>query len=675
MPQTRPRLEHLEDRCTPALWGNPWPDATHLTVSFAPDGTLVAGQNSTLFSTLASHPGWQTDILRALQTWAVQAGVNFSLVSDGGQALGVAGRPQGDLRFGDVRIAAGAFAKDVLIFSSPFDPTVGTASGDVRLNSAIWGDASLASRFDLYTAMLQEAGHVLGIGNSSDPASVMYEQYLGPRTGLSQGDIDAVQALYGARPADGYERATGNETLATATSLNLLKDSNGLLSLAANADLTTTSDRDVYSFQAPSLTGGLVIRLERSGLSLVTPMLTVLDASGRVVASTQSTDPTGGDLELRVNGVVPLGRYYVRVEGAGTDIFRVGSYRLTVQSLPLLNSLTNLLTSTVQQVTEPLLNDDLHLNDSFLTASLLPSLSATTSRFDYAYQGSIRDTWDVDYYRITVPNGVGNVMTVMAWGVGKSQLLPHVTVYDAAHNVVKAQVLVNEQGVVTVQFVGAQAGATYFVKVDAAVPSGTGAVGNYFLGIDFGTQTAGLQTFANNQLSTSKTDVTSQMEVRHTSLFHFVLSSESAGATGVQMTISDANGNLVAQIASTNGNAVSVTVTLAPGMYTFRLHAFASGGGALAPVAVRLDGKRSSDPIGPRAQDTTEDPSQSPSGGSTTTDPAATPPPDNTGQPPPADPASSNDEEYWYYWYSWDDGSSTSNGVPPQDPAGSGYSP
>ena len=46
-------------------------------------------------------------------------------------------------------------------------------------------------------------------------------------------------------------------------------------------------------------------------------------------------------------------------------------------------------------------------------------------------------------------------------------MLPHVTVYDAAQKAVKAQVLVNEEGVVTVQLVGAQAGATYFVKVDA----------------------------------------------------------------------------------------------------------------------------------------------------------------------------------------------------------------
>src|SRR2546423_1265855 len=41
MAQLRPLLECLEDRCTPATSGVTWPDGTHLTLSFAPDGTPV----------------------------------------------------------------------------------------------------------------------------------------------------------------------------------------------------------------------------------------------------------------------------------------------------------------------------------------------------------------------------------------------------------------------------------------------------------------------------------------------------------------------------------------------------------------------------------------------------------------------------------------------------------
>src|SRR5438067_1589277 len=99
------RLEQLEDRCTPTTFGNPWPDASHLTLSFAPDGTLIGpyqNQLAQLFNTQvsASSAVWQRTILRAFQTWAVNANVNLTVVADGGQAFGTGGAPQGDARFG-----------------------------------------------------------------------------------------------------------------------------------------------------------------------------------------------------------------------------------------------------------------------------------------------------------------------------------------------------------------------------------------------------------------------------------------------------------------------------------------------------------------------------------------------------------------------------------------------
>src|SRR3954453_2330053 len=109
--KVRLSLECLEDRATPALFGLPWPDATHLTVSFAPDGTRVATQSSDLFSTLDARLGraaWKSAVLRALQTWAVAANVDFGLVADGGQAFGTAGLSQGDDRFGHLRIGGRA---------------------------------------------------------------------------------------------------------------------------------------------------------------------------------------------------------------------------------------------------------------------------------------------------------------------------------------------------------------------------------------------------------------------------------------------------------------------------------------------------------------------------------------------------------------------------------------
>src|SRR5262245_34071787 len=135
MPPTRPlAVEQLEDRCVPATWANPWPDGFHLTLSFAPDGTATGSGPSDLRRTLdaiAPTAVWPRESPRASQTWASVANLNVALVGDAGQELGGAGRPQGDSRFGDLRLAAVVMPPDVLAVSRPFEATSGTAAGDV----------------------------------------------------------------------------------------------------------------------------------------------------------------------------------------------------------------------------------------------------------------------------------------------------------------------------------------------------------------------------------------------------------------------------------------------------------------------------------------------------------------------------------------------------------------
>ncbi|HMC89227.1 MAG TPA: hypothetical protein VKI17_06750, partial [Gemmataceae bacterium] len=99
-------VEVLEDRLTPAAWGVAWPNPGHLTLSFVPDGTAVSNVQSSLFQTLnanAPASAWQAEILRAFQTWAINANINIALVPDRGQPLGTSGAAQGDPRFGDIR--------------------------------------------------------------------------------------------------------------------------------------------------------------------------------------------------------------------------------------------------------------------------------------------------------------------------------------------------------------------------------------------------------------------------------------------------------------------------------------------------------------------------------------------------------------------------------------------
>src|SRR5262245_40934381 len=131
----RLRLQRLENRLVPANWGNPWPDANHLTLSFAPDGTAVGRGTSTLIAAVdAMSPRalWQREVLRAFQTWAINANINIAVVSDEGQPLGATGSPQGDMRFGDIRLAGNSASSGEHAFASPFDPMAGTWSGDVR---------------------------------------------------------------------------------------------------------------------------------------------------------------------------------------------------------------------------------------------------------------------------------------------------------------------------------------------------------------------------------------------------------------------------------------------------------------------------------------------------------------------------------------------------------------
>src|SRR5262245_57301026 len=107
MPAQRPclRVQALDDRCLPTMFGIPWADPNHLTLSFVPDGAATPYGPSSVYATLGNAvptASWQRDVLRAFQTWAVNANIDVGLVEDGGQALGAVGAVQWDNRFGDV---------------------------------------------------------------------------------------------------------------------------------------------------------------------------------------------------------------------------------------------------------------------------------------------------------------------------------------------------------------------------------------------------------------------------------------------------------------------------------------------------------------------------------------------------------------------------------------------
>lgn len=363
-------VRQLESRDVPSTvaLGDGWTDASNLTISFAPDGTLIGqppagavetttavltgtlglggltsllspltGSVDGLTGSLTSGPdsrsnthmafgqlsGWQREILRAFQTWVTATNLNIGLAADAGAAFGSAGAFQSDARFGDIRIGGTQLDPSALANAMIVSPGNGTWSGDVLFNTTTgWTTTGGWGKYDLFTVAMHEAGHVFGLAHSDDPLSVMSENYWVARSGLSASDLATVQSYYGgARRPDAFDHAASNNTQATATGITV----GGNFTLTG--DRTTGSDTDWYTFTASP--GALTVKLKTSGLSLFTGRLSVVDAAGRVVGSAAATDPTRGDLTITLTNAA-AGRYFLKVDSAATDAFGIGRYQLSV---------------------------------------------------------------------------------------------------------------------------------------------------------------------------------------------------------------------------------------------------------------------------------------------------------------------------------------------------------
>jgi hypothetical protein len=613
--------------------GTPWPDASHITISFAPDGTPIAAHQSDLFHTLnAQEPTatWEGQILKAAWTWAKVANIDFSVVADGGEPFGAPGMTQGDSRFGDIRIGAQNMAPSSLASAVAPDPAIsGTWTGDILLNDT--KNFTLPSS-NLYSVMLHEFGHSLGLPDSNDPNSVMYKDATTPRHELAPSDIQAIQALYGARPT----APSPNNSLQTAIPFGGSSNSgsgseDGSVPTLGFGNIANPTDANFFQLTVNSdYQGPMTIRLVTAGISFLYPQLTIYDAGGNIVGQAQPTTLAGGLVTIRLPQVNPGDVYYLGVQAAPGVHAHFGHYGMAaifnaVNTVPLptidqvlQGPYQSLPESELQQLmTEPqdvLFNDSGGLNSTPATALALQSDPALPPGTYYQTLGSLTDTEDTMYYSVAAPVPAGGapvVMTVSVQSSALNTLNPTLTLLDANLNPLSYQVIAHDTGTYTIQAAGLVAGANYYIELSLPDDS-TPVSGNFSLSADFREGTNLVQDFSSGTITAQDPQPTAALYAATTQLFNFLLNPtgpSSVNGTTVQMTILDQNGNTVFQLQAPVGTPMSNCIFLLPGAYTIVFSAIPPNGAPLAgPVSFTLQGAVISDPIGPVVGDPTVQP-------------------------------------------------------------------
>jgi hypothetical protein len=566
-------------------------NSAHLTLSFVPDGTDVAGIPSALFSTLgalAANPSWQETVLRAFQTWSAHTNADVGLVPDNGETLGAAGPRQLDARFGDVRVAAVPLSPDVMAISIPNDALVaGSWVGDVLINST----ANFASLDELYTVMVHEAGHVFGLDHSDDPLSPMHIHGPAAETLLTPTDIQNLQSLYGERVPDVNEDDDDdderNDSFSDATGLDTVgydESPGGTAPAVAFGDISR-GDRDFFVVDiAPTYQGPVTFTLRTRGLSALDGKLRVYDQQQNLVAETSTVNPAlRRDVAITVNNTSGTLRYFAEVVGRDTSDASLGGYALIVthddrllSNAAEIDQITSAryrfsspddLEDFFEEGEDPLLDDDQNQDDNVGQARELLALPGYGEDSRYEINATLTTPSDLDYYSVRASSDA-NVMlvNVRTWAepVG---LIPRIAVFDDQQRPVAFETLLNGAGELAVQVRNVDAERHYIIRVGSATSSSSYAVGNYRLAVRFAAEPFDVPVLASGNLNSNQPRATHSLYVAQPQIFHFLLSAQGTNVSAtdaVFFTISDVEQGIT--VASGDQRSLSGTL-LGSGTY------------------------------------------------------------------------------------------------------------
>ena len=510
--------------------------------------------------------------------------------------------------------------QDSSAISFPPDPYfAGFWSGDIVLNDSVMANASPS---DLYAIMLHELGHSFALPDSTDPTSVMYEQPATPVSQLGPSDVSAIQALYG--PPD--SSLNGHNSLATALPIPTPQSFDGSTPIIAYGDINSTQTLVVYSFTPPSdVQGGVTVRLVTAGLSLLDPLVSVVDASGKLLGSASSTDIGAGVVTIQLAAASPGSTDYVEVQAATPGPFDSGRFGLAVSFHNDEEVSASRVDSVLRGAYESLTADQIARlfdesegvsaggqvpGNSLATAVVL----ATTPGFapDTRFQ-AVADMGQLPtqgYYRFQAPAATGNEPLVFTAGLDMSSSQGNggqIDLLDASGNVVPSVVLMHAGGVEAIQATGLTPGATYFLRISTSGGDDSGEDdsqngGQAVLVADFLQGPNIDPTLETNTLTATGPQTTSMLFVARSQFFQIQLTASTITSDeggSVQMTVLDQNGNVVLDITARAGGAAVVGyVMLTPGPYTIKFSALWGGDDSSPALTYLVQGRPLSDPIG-----------------------------------------------------------------------------